>query len=425
MKNPFYLFIIALLSVACSSGSGSETEEAHGHEHEGESMEVELTPLQMETVGIRLGAMERREMADVLSVAGTLEVPPQGEALATSKAAGTVVRICVAQGQSVRAGQTVAYVDSPEIGLLQQDLPVAAEETAAARRELERQQALADQGAGIRKNLDAARSALATAEIRERALAVRLQSYGAAGSGSVAVTAPISGVVVSVDTEIGAFADMQVPIARIVNPDATFCQLQILEKDVTRVGPGMEVKMRLTNDPSVTFSGTVAEVTPALDPQSKTIPVKVTLSERPASLVPGMAVSAQVSASGALVDVLPEDAVVSAGGKHYIFVVADETHLHNASDEHSHGAYETHDHDTEAHSHDNSDAQSHDAPETHSHDASDAPIVFRKVEVIVGETSFGYVAVTPVQPLPTDARIVVSGAFYLNSMSSDHGEHSH
>lgn len=390
----FIALLIALTTSCSPAGHGGHGEEEEGEEH-GHSDELELTQAQMDAVGIRLGVMERREMTDELSLSGRLEVAPGDEASAAPKLAGTVTRICVGPGQTVKAGQVVAYIDAPELTALRQQWREAQQEVGAARVEADRQQALAAQGAGVRKNLDAARAALAAAELREQGAASRLKAVGAGTEGQLAVTAPISGTVTAVNSEIGAFADMQTPLVRIVNNAGVYCLLQVLEKDAGVVRPGMEVEMRLTNDPSVTFLGVVEDAVPVLDTQTRTLPVRVRVTSGDRSrLIPGMAVSARAGGGGEAVDALPEQAVVSSGGRHYIFV------------EEVHGA-EPHDHDGDIHE-ENEDAMH-----------------FRKVEVAVGITSMGYTAVTPLEPLEPEARIVVEGAFYLASMSTDHGEHAH
>lgn len=396
MKTTIYVllsFVLTILTAGCKSSGHSEGEDAHAHGHsheEGESMEVELTQAQMDAVGIRLGSMETREMSDDFHATGVLEVDPKNEALVSSRLPGSIVRLCVTAGQKISAGQVVAYVDAPDLAILRQDYLLARQEAQAATVEYERQQALASQGAGIRRNLDSARSALTQAEIRLQGAERRIRDYGVAPEGGNSplypVKSEISGTVVFVEASIGSFADMQTPIARVVNNNAVFCSLQILEKDINSIKTGMRVEMSLTNDPSLTFRGSIADITPVIGEQNRAIPVKVVLDgdRSGLNLIPGMAVTANIISGGNAVEALPEAAVVSSEGKNYIFMLEDQ---------HDEGGVKTYH--------------------------------FEKREVITGIISNGYVAVTPLEPLPEDASIVVAGAFYLNSMTSDHGEHNH
>ena len=402
------LLLSALLALAAGCRpSASESEEEHGHGEEGSLV---LTRAQIQAVGIETGTMEFREMADVLTASGRLEVAPQGEAVAVSALPGTVARLLVKPGDRVKAGQAVAYVDAPELRQLRQQALEAREETKAMRQELLRQEALAREGAGVRKNLEAARNALDLARLRENGIAARLGHLGYSGGETLAVKAAISGTVTAVEATVGGYADMQTPLARIVNLDALYANLFIPEKDADAIKPGMAVELQLTNLPSRRLPGEVEMVTPQLDPSNLTVPVRVRLDRgsNREGLVAGMAVKATVQGTGVLSPTLPDEAVVSSGGRSYIFVQVTEE--------------ASHDHDSEDESH---AGHRHDAGEaSHDHEGEDL-FHFEKVEVVKGKSSRGFTAVTPLEPLPEDARIVVRGAFYLNSMSTDHGEHNH
>lgn len=378
----FFLF------AGCGAGNVSHEEEGHGHNHEeksGHEDEASLTQERMDAVGIRIGVMEKREMSDIISASGTIEVPPQAVAVATPSLGGIVSRIAVTEGQTVAKGQTVAIIDAPEIISLREAYKTSLQDVETATREYDRQQALSRQGAGIRRNLEAALSALTNARTTLQGCSERLSAYGVSPEGtggSFSVKAPVSGIVVSVDAETGSFADPQRPVARIVDNNSAYCLIYLPEKDISKIKSGMPVEMRLTNDPEIAFSGKVTEINPVIDAVTKAVPIRVSISAEKSGLIPGMSVTAAVSLGGNMTEVLPEGAVVSTGGRSYIFVLEDEEG-----------------HEGEFH--------------------------FKKTEVSTGVASMGFVAVTPLQSLPTDTKVVVAGAFYINSMISDHGEHDH
>ena len=393
-----FLKIIALLMIftlhGCGhSGSGdghSEEEEAHGHGHDHDSEEggdeVELTKAQMDAVGIRLGGFEARNLSEVISASGRVEIPAGSERIVAPLYAGKVSRLLVSVGQRVKPGDIVAWMDAPEIVTIRQQIREAAQEVETARQELVRQEALAAQGAGVRKNLDNARSAVKMAELKVEGFKKQLAVYGLSADGiggdSFPVKSDVSGIVTSIDVPVGGFADIQTPIVRVTDTDALFVTLQLPEKDINSVRTGMSVDMQLTNDPSSTFIGKIEQFMPMMDQETRMLPVRVSIAgdRSGMKLIPGMAVSARISAAGGAATALPEGAVVSVGGKSYVFVLEEQ-------------------HGDDFH--------------------------FKKVEVAVGPTELGYTAVTPLSDLPSDARIVVSGAFYLNSMVADHGEHHH
>ena len=50
---------------------------------------------------------------------------------------------------------------------------------------------------------------------------------------------------------------------------------------------------------------------------------------------------------------------------------------------------------------------------------------FKKIEVVTGVSELGYISITPLQKLPKDTKLVVKGAFYLQSKSTAPTAHSH
>lgn len=386
--------VALLLCCSCSGGKGAgDSEQTAADNHtEAESDNVEITQRQIETVGITLGHIERKQLSDVIHATGELAVNPQDEAVASPLLPGIVTRICVRQGDYVRKGAPVAYIENTEIVSLQQDYLTAVDEKSLIEQEYNRQKALAEQGAGVRKNYEQSQTSLKVATTRCEGLARRLTQLGIspqqveAGNISTvtAVRADISGVVSDVMVKTGSFADMQTPVVSIIDNSAVYCNLRIFEKDLPFISIGQSAEISLTNRPGSLFMGKIADVTRAIDPATKSLPVRVSISDPAAEMLPGMAVTAIINTSDEEVDALPDDAVVTSGGKSYIFVLEDR-HEENG--------------------------------ETACH--------FKRTEVITGAHEHGYTQIKPLSPIEANAIVVTSNAFYLNSMSSDHGEHSH
>lgn len=384
------LFLAALLASGCTPAQteGDADHDHHHHEHE-EGAPIEVSQKQMDAVGIEVGKMEERVMSASITATGTLELPATGMATVSAVYPGVVRKICVAEGSKVKKGAVVAYVEAPEINALRNERQLALREVEAAEREVARQQALSSQGAGVRKNLDRAQSDLQMARTRLEGVNARMRDFGVAESGSgsmYAVRADISGTVTEIPATIGSYADMQTPIAKIVDLNGMYCRLSLPEKDVAAVTPGVEVELALVSNPDCRFAGKVQEITPVVGAESRMVGVRVELSgltgdER---VYPGMMVSASIGAAGEKVEALPEGAVVSAGGKNFIFVLS--------------GTEE---------------------------EDGETMQLFEKREVAAGMRSGGYVQVTPLEPLAEDADVVTKGAFFLNSMSTEHGEHNH
>lgn len=392
----FYYYAAALalsLAVSCSGGENNAgNERVEDEDHDRKEGEVELTQAQMNTVGITLGQISEMELGGVVHATGTLAVDPQDAAEVAPLLAGIAKRISVVEGQAVSKGQVVAYIENTDIVALQQELLTVSQEALFAAQEYERQQALAKQGAGVGKNLSKAESDYEIVNARLAGVRRKLAQIGIDSDRVLAenivtqipVLSPISGIVSKIFVSTGSYADMQTPLMSIIDNNAVYCKLNIFEQDVDRVNAGMTAEIQAVGQPRIRIKGVVKEVTRSIDPEAKTLSVRVVLDDVPAGAVPGMSVKASINSGTESVDALPEDAIISSAGRYYIFVL---------------------DHEAE--------------------ESGERVFHFKRVEVMPGVSDLGYTQVSFLSPGDEHATVVTSGAFYLGSMSSDHGEHTH
>ena len=384
--------LAALLFASCANKQQPEAHEEDTHEEEN-TESIELSQEQINTVHIEMGKVSRRALNSVIRANGDLRLNPQDMADVNTLVQGIVRRILVSEGQQVRAGQTVAYIENTDIVSTQNAYLVAVKETAAALQELQRQRTLSAQKAGVEKNLQQAAAAYETALARQTGLSNQLRQIGinpaTAASGKmttqVAVKAPISGIVTKVNAKSGSYADNSQPLLQIANNAAAYCSLNVFERNIAQVSVGQSVDLIITNSPTAHFKGVVSQINRVVAPTTKAISVHVRINGLNSSqLIPGMYVTGLINTGKQGVTAVPDDAIVSAEGKKFVFVL-DEKHKED-------GEVKYH---------------------------------FRRAEVVTGTSELGYTQVDFVQPVKPDATIVTSNAFYLASMAADHGEHTH
>lgn len=149
--------LVILASCSGNKNAGNQTKETEERRTE----EVELTQEQLNTVGITLGKVEKKELGSVIRTNGELKLNPQDKADVTSLIGGIVRKIRVIEGQQVKAGQTVAYIENTEIVEMQKNYLVAAKEKETAQLEQQRQRMLSAQGARVEKTLQQAEATYA------------------------------------------------------------------------------------------------------------------------------------------------------------------------------------------------------------------------------------------------------------------------
>lgn len=414
MKNLFsilFSLFLALLVSACGNGAkDNETQSANvpqenepaGHGDESETI-ASLTPDQIKAVDIGYGEVQMKELTVTIRANGNLRVPNDKKANVTSLYGGSVKTIQVRVGDDVRKGQIIATLANPQFVQLQEDYLTTSSRILLAEQEFSRQQELFDNNAGARKNLQNAEAELKMLRTKKASLQKQIQLMGInAGSltnaglkTGLSVLAPISGTISNVMAQIGGYVDVSSPVAEIVDNASLHLDLNIFEKDLPRLKIGQIIHFTLTNNPTQEYDAEVFSIGAAFENESKTIPVHARVKGEKAGLIDGMNITGAVSLNNVLTPAVPNDAIVNADGKAYVFVLSDENakaHTHAAKDK---------DH------------------------AADGAIRFEKVEVVAGVSDMGYTAITPVGNLPKGAKIVYKGAFFINAKLSNSGEHEH
>lgn len=122
------LLVLALIVLAgCGSQPSAPPADEHGHESESatdehgheegghDENEVTLSPEALVIAGIETIVVRREPFQITLQVPGTVSSTDRGRAVVTPPVAGRVVSISARLGDSVRQGQTLAVIESPEL----------------------------------------------------------------------------------------------------------------------------------------------------------------------------------------------------------------------------------------------------------------------------------------------------------------------
>ena len=242
-----YIPIMAGALVILASCSGNKNAENQTKETgERRTEEVELTQEQLNTVGITLGKVEKKELGSVIHVNGKLKLNPQDKAEVTSLVGGIVRKISVIEHQQVKAGQTVNYIENAEIVEMQKNYLVTAREKETAQLEHQRQRMLSAQGAGVEKTLQQAEAAYATAQARLTGLHHQLVQIGISSEqvatgkivSQVPVRTTIPGVVGKVSVNTGTYVDTTTPLMQIADNSAVYASLNVFERNISQVEVG-------------------------------------------------------------------------------------------------------------------------------------------------------------------------------------------
>lgn len=412
----FSVFVLVAI-FALNACTNKHTEgDGHNHgteaakttdEHEEENVAV-LTDEQMKAVGIEIGMIEQKQLSATLKANGGLRVPNSNKANATSMFGGVIKSLNVEIDDFVKKGQVIATISNPQFIQLQEEYLSINSRIEFVEQEVARQRELNEGNAGAKKNLQSATTELNTLRTRKASLQQQIQMMGINPASlsnsnlksSLVVTSPISGTVSNVFAKIGSYVDVSSPIAEIIENTALHLDLQVYEKDIPLIKIGQKIDFVVTNNPNKTYSAEVYSIGSSFSGESKTIAVHSRITGDKTGLIDGMSITGTVSLDNVLSTAAPNEAIVNADGKYYIFLVKEQ----------------------EEEPHDHKEGEAHD----HNHDhGSEKGTQFVRMEIVKGASQLGYTAITPVSEIPHGTHIVVKGAFFVNAKMNDTGEHGH
>ena len=270
----------------------------------------------------------------MLTVPGTVTPSPEAFAVVSAPIGGRIVRIGAHEGEAVRAGQTIALIESLDLAALAGDYLEARAEADYQRQQVERYGPLVEKRITARSVLDKARVDLQRADALVQAARARLSAAGVSdamlertatdGRAVVAVTAPRSGTIQEHRIDLGQSVNAYDELATIVNSAEVLVRGFVSPDEAARVRPGDAVMVYLPNDPERPVAARVTSVQPAADDAHRAVAVNVRVPTPNRELVPGQSVELNITTAATTPAVLvPTSAIVYEGDDATVFVRQD------------------------------------------------------------------------------------------------------
>jgi cobalt-zinc-cadmium efflux system membrane fusion protein len=226
----------------------------------------------------------------------------------------------------VKRGQLLGIVASSDVSTARARLDQARARLKAAETTLSRQQQLTTEGIGAQRSLIDAEAQVAELRAEVEGQVRQLSVFGSGSAGELTLTSPIEGVVVAVHATLGETANSEQPAFIVTDPTKVYVKGNVPELELARVQAGTAAIVRLHAFPEMAMQGTITYVAPALDEQTRSLPVRVTLHTPDARLRSGLFGSIELLGGNAdeRVLVVPTEAVATLDGQTVVFIPADE-----------------------------------------------------------------------------------------------------
>lgn len=259
---------------------------------------------------VRVQQVQNSEFAASVTLTGDVQARVQTDL--SFRVGGKIIQRMVDVGDRVAARQVLARLDPKDLqtNVDSANAAVFAEQarvkqTSAA---FVRQQKLLPKGYTSQSEYDSAQAALHSSQSALSAAQAQLAN-AREQLGYTALVAEVPGVITARQAEVGQVMQATQPIFSLAQDGERDAVFNVYESLVMQP-PGQEtIHIALLDNPKVTTTGKVREVTPVVSAQSGTVQVKVKLDSLPAGMELGSVVSATARANAKASVVLPWSAL--------------------------------------------------------------------------------------------------------------------
>lgn len=264
---------------------------------------VVVSPQAVQSLGLRVAAVEARRLQPSLDVVGSIGLNERDVSIVQARANGFVERVHPrAPGDVIAAGAPLAEVLHPE--------------WLAAQREY-----LAVRDTGDAALAQAARARLVLLGMPERLIA-QIDASGQPQAVTT-ITAPIGGLIAELMVRQGMTVAAGMTLARINGLGTVWVEAAVPEALGAALRLGQAAELRLPAFPGEVLRGTVAAVLPEASRETRTLRVRIEVPNRGGRLRAGMFAQVRMQGAGQGGEVLtvPVEAVIRTGRRALVYVV--------------------------------------------------------------------------------------------------------
>jgi len=303
---------------------------------------IQLTPEQEKSMGIVTSKAVIAQHAHSQKVAAEVVVPVGQERILSAPQAGLIDQLMVASGQSVKQGEAMAHLSSPELLALQREHLQALSQQKLSQNSYQRDNELYQDGIIAERRYLATQSQHEQNKVllEERRQALRLSGMSDVSiqqmektgqySRGITMNAPISGVVIEQMVTAGQRVDINTPLYRIAQLNSLWLEMHVPTNILPQIQLNMPIQATVTNgnSPSQIVKGEIIAIVPNMNKQEQTVLVRALIKQNTAKLNPGQMLEAEFiqpsslrnSSTSQLYSVAKTAIIYIDGIQSYIFV---------------------------------------------------------------------------------------------------------
>lgn len=327
------------LSTTQDTADDNHADEEKDHSDDANLERIELTDIQRERLDIQVAAAQGGALDAQLEAPATVRFDADRVARIGPRLSGKVLAVTKDLGESVAAGDTVAILDSVELGKAKAGYLTTAARYRNAAAEYNRDEQLHADKIVSEAELIASRSAYQQARAERAAARSELVLYGLGDSAINSIdsegseplsryrlTSPVAGIVQQRDLVVGQTVQADQTPIHIVDNRQMWVMIDVYEQALSGLGTGLPVELRVRPLPDQKFNGVTDWVSQQLDEQARTVRVRATIDNTSGVLRAGMFGTARIQTRNEkYLALVPIDAVQKLEQRDVVFVPDAET----------------------------------------------------------------------------------------------------
>jgi RND family efflux transporter MFP subunit len=272
-----------------------------------------------------VGYTEAREhtVRQQIRLPGSVEA--KTSSLVASEVEGKVIALLAREGQTVRKGQTLVELRKDhleiELAAAEAELREAEARLKQAQQNLERSQELFDSQVLSLGQLDDARYESDAWKGKTDQLAADIARTNLNIERS-SVRAPFAGVVVAEQIDVGEWVGKGDAVLELISLFELEVRVEVPESHFRNLNPGATATVAFEALPDYEVKGKVGGIIPRANPQARTFPIKVQITNKEGRI--GVGMLAHVSfplGESYRATVIPKDALITRGDKRYVYLL--------------------------------------------------------------------------------------------------------
>ena len=272
-------------------------------------------------------------VGDELKLSGEINFDDKKVSKVYPFSSGQVLQVNVSVGGRVSKGQTLAIIKSADVSGNYSDLSTANNDVAIAKKQMDNQQSLFENGIASEREYIEAKENYQKAVTAADKIKNQIQINGGGrttANGTYIITAPISGYVVEKKINQGGFirSDANDNLFTIGDINDVWVWAYVYETDIAKIKSGYTAGVTTLAYPDSTFYGVVDDISNILDPVTKVMKIRVKLPNEKGLLKPEMFANIIITnKDGAKAIAVSAKAIVSENGKNYVIIYKDKCDL--------------------------------------------------------------------------------------------------